>query len=190
MSPCGRSPATEGVTPGKQRPGRALWPGSAGPPALGNGKPVFLLNVVERSKLGRCSCQQAGWLAWRGHQEADGGSICSARRLSWRARCVLTLLCRVRLLRTTAGSLTIPLASLFFCLTPPLCPPILSPPGLASPPCCDGTAVLQTSPTSSCRPLLIFTKLFFCQEQSSWDTKFLLENIAALKKNKVVGKFT
>lgn len=31
LRPRGCGPATEGVTPGEQRPGRALWPGSTGP---------------------------------------------------------------------------------------------------------------------------------------------------------------
>lgn len=44
--------------------------------------------------------RQAGWHGG-GDQEAEGSGISTARLLSWQARCVLTLLCRVRLLTTT-----------------------------------------------------------------------------------------
>lgn len=57
--------------------------------------------MVERSKLLGCSCWQPGWLEWWGDQEAEGGGTSTIRPLSQQARCVLTLLCRVRLLATT-----------------------------------------------------------------------------------------
>lgn len=44
--------------------------------------------------------RQAGWNGG-GDQEAEGGGTSTIRPLSQQARCVLTLLCRVRLLATT-----------------------------------------------------------------------------------------
>ena len=61
--------------------------------------------------------RQAGWHRG-GDQEAEGGGTSTARLLSRQARCVLTLLCRVRLLATTVvlESAALSVALFPFCL--------------------------------------------------------------------------
>lgn len=108
--------------------------------------------------------RQAGWHGG-GDQEAEGSGISTARLLSWQARCVLTLLCRVRLLTTTvvldsalclssspvpffclsrfllSSSILIPSFSLF-----PLC--LCLPPPAHPPPRSTRTSSTQSSPTA------------------------------------------